>query len=171
MCSHLVWFLIFIYFHTWCVRTAKALARLRGRLYKYHNLTTWLICLAQFPVAQMSDSTKIPQGLKVMNFSDFSSRVMHVYYNSKTSKILYGPRQANLVLIAYANSEGSGEPAHPRSLARTFAARSYKQWVRRNLQTESQIPDPSEWLGMPCAVKICHDGMLEDTNSFDGAQL
>ena len=41
--------------------------------------------------------------------------------------ILNGPRQANLVLIAYASSEGSGEPAHPRSLAKTFAARSYKQ--------------------------------------------
>ena len=27
----------------------------------------------------------------------------------------------------YASSEGSGEPAHPRSLARTFATRSYKQ--------------------------------------------
>ena len=60
----------------------------------------------------------------------------------------YGPRQANLVLIAYASSEGSGEPAHPRSLARTFAARSYKQWIKRNLQTENQIPGPSEWLGM-----------------------
>ena len=33
-------------------------------------------------------------------------------------------------------------------LARTSAARSYKQWVKRNLQTESQIPGPSEWLGM-----------------------
>ena len=62
--------------------------------------------------------------------------------------ILYGPRQANLVLIAYASSEASGEPAHPRSLARTFAARSYKQRVKRNLQTESQIRGPSEWLGM-----------------------
>ena len=31
-----------------------------------------------------------------------------------------------LLLIAYASSEGSGEPAHPRSLARTFAPRSYK---------------------------------------------
>ena len=41
--------------------------------------------------------------------------------------ILNGPRQANLVLIAYASSEGSGEPAHSRSLARTFAALSYKQ--------------------------------------------
>ena len=60
----------------------------------------------------------------------------------------YGPRQANLVLISYASSEGSGEPAHPRSLARTFAARSYKQWVKRNLQTESQIRGPSEQLGM-----------------------
>ena len=35
-----------------------------------------------------------------------------------------------------------------RSLARTSAARLYKQWVKRNLQTESQIPGPSEWLGM-----------------------
>ena len=40
--------------------------------------------------------------------------------------LTFGPRQANLVLIAYASSEGSGEPAHPRSLARTSAARSYK---------------------------------------------
>ena len=60
----------------------------------------------------------------------------------------FGPRQANLILIAYASSEGSGEPAHPRSLARTSAARLHKQWVKRNLQTESQIPGPSEWLGM-----------------------
>ena len=60
----------------------------------------------------------------------------------------FGPRQANLVLIAYASSEGSGEPAHPRSLAKTSATRLYKQWVKRNLQTESQIPGPSEWLGM-----------------------
>ena len=34
------------------------------------------------------------------------------------------------------------------SLARTFTARSYKQWVKRNPQTESQIPGPSAWLGM-----------------------
>ena len=59
-----------------------------------------------------------------------------------------GPCQANLIFIAYASSEGSGEPAHLRSLARTSAARSYKQWVKRNLQTESQIPGPSEWLDM-----------------------
>ena len=62
--------------------------------------------------------------------------------------IKYGPRQANFVLLAYASSKGSGEPEHPRSLARTSAARSYKQSVKRNLQIESQIPDPSEWQGM-----------------------
>ena len=60
----------------------------------------------------------------------------------------FGPRQANLVLIAYASSEGSCEPAHPHSLTRTSAARSYKQWDKRNLQIESQIPGPSECLGM-----------------------
>ena len=41
-----------------------------------------------------------------------------------------------------------GSAWHPRSLARTFTARSYKQWVKNNLQTESQVPGPSEWLGM-----------------------
>ena len=25
--------------------------------------------------------------------------------------------------------------------------------------------------GWACAVKVCHDGMLEDTNSLDGAQM
>ena len=48
-------------------------------------------------------------------------------YSYLPEQLSYGPRQANLVLIAYASSEGSGEPAHPRSLARTSAARSYKQ--------------------------------------------
>ena len=64
---------------------------------------------------------------------------MKIYRLTESLHVLliwYGPRQANLVLIAYASSEGSGEPAHPRGLARTFAARSYKQWVKRNLQTE-----------------------------------
>ena len=56
--------------------------------------------------------------------SDFSQTSEYFFSDQL---ILCGPRQANLVLIAYASSEGSGEPAHPRSLARTSAARSYKQ--------------------------------------------
>ena len=30
---------------------------------------------------------------------------------------------------------------------------------------------PAPLNGWACAVTICHDGMLEDTNSLDGAQL
>ena len=56
-----------------------------------------------------------------------------------------GPRQANLVLIAYASSESRG---------------TFRQKAR------SLVP----LNGWACAVKICHDGMLEDTNSLDGAQ-
>ena len=82
---------------------------------------------------------------------------------------LIGPRQANLVPIAYASSEGSGEPAHPRSLARTSTARSYKQWVKRNFRQKARFLAPLN--GWACAVKICHDGILEDTNSLDAAQL
>ena len=42
-------------------------------------------------------------------------RFDHPYRVSFQEWLSYGPRQANLVLIAYASSEGSGEPAHPRS--------------------------------------------------------
>ena len=54
----------------------------------------------------------------VLKYSLFLTTLLHV---------IIGLRQANLVLIAYASSEGSGEPAHLRSLARTSAAHSYKQ--------------------------------------------
>ena len=37
--------------------------------------------------------------------------------------------------------------ASAQSCPRTSAARSYKQWVKRNHQIESQIPGPFEWLG------------------------
>ena len=53
--------------------------------------------------------------------------ILKYFTNKKKIMALLGPRQANLVLVAYASSEGSGEPAHPRSLARTSATRSYKQ--------------------------------------------
>ena len=39
---------------------------------------------------------------------------------------VFEPPHGKSVLIAYANSKGSGEPAHPRSLARTYAVRSRK---------------------------------------------
>ena len=83
--------------------------------------------------------------------------------------ILIGPRQANLVLIAYASSEGSGEPAHLRSLARTLATRYTSSASRGTFRQKARSQAPLN--GWACAVKICHDGMLEDTNSLNGAQF
>ena len=77
--------------------------------------------------------------------SHLSANLMFMDGNKTTN----GPRQANLVLVAYASSDGSGEPAHPRQKARSMAPLN----------------------GWACAVKICHDGMLEDTNSLDRAQM
>ena len=41
---------------------------------------------------------------------------------------LIEPAHEIMVLITQATSEGSGEPAHPRSLTRTFAVRTHKLW-------------------------------------------
>ena len=79
----------------------------------------------------------------------------------------YGPRQANLVLIAYASSEGSGEPAHPRSLARTSLLAHTRSESKGTFRQKAR--SLASLNGWACAVKICHDGMLEDTNSLDGA--
>ena len=64
--------------------------------------------------------------------------------------------------IAYASSEGSGEPAHPRSLARTSESRGTFRQKAISLAFLN---------GWACAVKICHDGMLEDTNSLDAPHI
>ena len=75
-----------------------------------------------------------------------------------------GPRQANLVLIAYASSEGSGEPAHEPSLLAHTSSES-----RGTFRQKARSLAPLN--GWACAIEICHDGMLEDTNSLDGAQV
>ena len=60
-------------------------------------------------------------------FSNSLAAMCKPHWQAKLINLKNRPRQANLVLIAYASSKGSGEPAHLRSLARTFAARLYKQ--------------------------------------------
>ena len=45
----------------------------------------------------------------------------------------YRPIQENLVLVAYASSEGSGETAHLRSLVRAFENRAKKIGYRGRL--------------------------------------
>ena len=82
---------------------------------------------------------------------------------------LSGPRQANLVLIAYASSEGSGEPAHPRSLARPPLLAHTRSESRGTFRQKARSLAPLN--GWACAVKTCHDGMLEDINSLAGAHL
>ena len=60
--------------------------------------------------------------MKIMFFSDIflHKSIPAMLKPGIKGYLLYGARQANLVLIAYASSEGSG-------LATTFDARSYKQ--------------------------------------------
>ena len=47
--------------------------------------------------------------------------------------------------------------------------------VQASLRIRAVSPEPSLLAhplnGWACAVKICNDGMLEDTNSLDGAQI
>ena len=44
------------------------------------------------------------------------------------AKLLIEPAHEIMELITYATSEGSGEPAHPSSLARAFAVRTHEVW-------------------------------------------
>ena len=70
------------------------------------------------------------------------------------------------LLITYASSEGAEIRAvspEPSLLAHTS---SESRGTSRQ-KARSQAP----LNGWACAVKICHDGMLEDTHSLDGAQL
>ena len=77
---------------------------------------------------------------------------------------LNGQRQANLVLIAYASIEGSGEPAHPL-LAHTSSE------SRGTFRQKARSLAPLNCWACACTVKIFHDRMLEDTNSLDAAQI
>ena len=107
-----------------------------------------------FPVYSEFDDMYLCTSLLIVQvagylFSTQETRVDILVHETKMLEYKYNwAASTNLVLIACASSKGSGKPAHPRSLARTSAARSYKQWVKKNLHTESQIPGLSGWLGM-----------------------
>ena len=82
---------------------------------------------------------------------------------------IYGPCQANLVLITYASSEGSGEPAHstvsPEPPLLTHTSSESRETFRQKARSLAPLN------GWVCAVKICHDGMLEDTNLLDAPHM
>ena len=101
----------------------------------------------------------------VMSWLIYSqSHILPNIWLNNVIRFIYGPRQANLVLIAYASSEGSGIRAvspEPSLLAHTSSE------PRGTFRQKARSLAPLN--GWACAVKICHDGMLEDTNSLDGA--
>ena len=51
-----------------------------------------------------------------------------VKQNSSELMYIYEPAHEIMVPITQATSEGSGEPAHPCSLARTFTVHSHEVW-------------------------------------------
>ena len=63
---------------------------------------------------------KVSEALKDL-ISDF---IFDTFHDLK----IYEPAHEIMILITYATSEGSGEPAHPRSLVRTFAVRTDDGW-------------------------------------------
>ena len=96
-------------------QTYQQLNKSKSRATGKANYDTFMNSLYEFPLFSPDDSEKS------RGEDSLVIRADHIFTPSD------GPRQANLVLIAYASSEGSGEPAHPRSLSRIFTARSYKQ--------------------------------------------
>ena len=84
----------------------------------------------------------------------------------------YGPRQANLVLIAYASMRAAKIQASlriravsPEPSLLTHTSSVSRETFRQKARSLAPLN------GWACAIKICHDGMLEDTNSLDGARM
>ena len=91
--------------------------------------------------------------------------------NIRTERLkLYGPR---------ASSEfGTYRLCEQRRFRRAWASAQSCQNLGCSLiqavsQEEPSDRKPDSWPlnGWACAVKICHDGMLEDTNSLDRAHI
>ena len=81
----------------------------------------------------------------------------------------YGPRQANLVhiLIRAAKVQASLRihAVSPELPLLAHISRESRGTFRQKVRSLAPLN------GLACAVTICHDGMLEDTNSLDRAHL
>ena len=98
----------------------------------------------------------------VLKYVYFPRRwISYASFHSTNSRST-GPHQANLVLSAYASSIRAVSPELPLLAHTSSESRgTFRQKAR-------SLAPLNDWA---CAVKIWHDGMLEDTNSLDGAQL
>ena len=89
-----IWFLVgpFVYFHTSCVRTVKALARLRTRRLawafagcqcdKYHNLMSWLIFIRNLYVIAWNNKWEDGKAKRAAQFADAGYKVTSLRFHS-----------------------------------------------------------------------------------------
>ena len=94
-------------------------------------------------------------------YSRISLNVLPLYHLDRVKRIWYlSPMRAAKVQASLRIRAVSPEPsllAHISSELRGTFRQKARSLVPLN--------------GWACAVKLCHDGMLEDTNSLDGAHL
>ena len=95
------------------------------------------------------------------NWATFINFVRYVYYMDRIKRILYlSHMRAAKVQASLRIRAVSPEPpllAHTSSESRGTFRQKARSLAPLN--------------GWACAVEICHDGMLEDTNSLDGAHI
>ena len=105
------------------------------------------------------------------------------FFTSCTKHLIFRhfyPNYSNLCDVNWtASSEfGTYRLCEQRRFRRACASAQSRQNLRCPLIQAVSQEEPSDKArsltplnGWACAVKICHDGMLEDTNSLDGAHL
>ena len=128
------------------------------------------------PVFRETFSPKLPLGWALWTAPSGISTTPKKYFIDRQTFLFliqsvirgskYGPCQENLVLIAYASSEGSGMHAVSPELPLLAHTSSESRGTFR--QKARSLAPLNGWA---YAVKICHNGMLEDTISLDGAHM
>ena len=105
--------------------------------------------------------------------TDLRRRLQHVVYTKKCIRSL------KYLAIWTASSEiGTYSLCEQRRFRRACASAQSRQNLRCSLissESRETFRQKARYLaplnGWACAVKICHEGMLEDTNSLEGAHL
>ena len=82
-------------------------------------------CPTPIPWAKVSEHSRHCKHYQLCDIPSHQQRYKHMYRSISSGM---EPAHEILVLTTYATSEESGEPAHPRSLARAFAVRTHKVW-------------------------------------------
>ena len=118
---------------------------------------------------------------------------LHTYYNRQIIRFVLFDHQnsgSNICLISFSSLSLKDHMDRVKRIWYLSPMRAAK--VQASLRIRAASPEPSLLAhtssessgtfrqkarslaplnGWACAVKICHDGMLEDTNSLDGAHI